>query len=87
MSDAKALEEIKQLAARNSIVYTSHARKRMQQRGADRNDVKNALISATSATWQDDHDTWRVAGGSDLDGDDLTVYVDIQADVVVVTIT
>jgi len=44
------------------------------------------LLSATSASWQHDRETWRVDGGVDGDGDDLTVIVDLEADVIVVTI-
>lgn len=58
----------------------------MDERGAVADDVVNALVTATSAVWQPDRSTWKVSGGSDLDRDDLTVAVDIQADVVVVTI-
>ena len=31
-------------------------------------------------------DTWCVSGGHDLDGDELTVIVAVEADVVVVTV-
>jgi hypothetical protein len=62
-----------------------HARERMATRGVIVGDVLNALISATSAGWQHDHETWRVGGGVDLDGDDLTVIVGLEADVIVVT--
>lgn len=55
------LDEIKRLAARNSIVFPTHALKCMRERGADRHDVKNALLTATSATWQDDHQSWKVS--------------------------
>lgn len=85
MSNA-VLDEIKRLAARNSIVFPTHALKCMRERGADRHDVKNALLTATSATWQDDHQSWKDSGGVDLDGDDLRVAVDVEANVVVITI-
>jgi hypothetical protein len=87
VSDSKALAEIQTLAARNFIRYSSHARKRMSQRGATAADVRKALLTATAADWQVDHQTWHVTGGTDTDGDDLTCNVAIEADVVVVTIT
>ena len=85
MNDTKALAEIQRLASLNQIVYTSHALLRMDTRGASRNDVRRALITATSARRQD-RGTWRVEGGRDLEGDDLTAIVDIEADVIVVTL-
>jgi hypothetical protein len=86
VGDARALDEIKKLAARNYIRFTSHAIARMRQRGANRADVKNALLSASDATWQTDHQSWHVTGGVDLDGDELSLAVDIEADVVVITV-
>ena len=48
--------------------------------------MEHALLGATSATEQRDRGCWRVQGGVDLDGDDLTVIVALEADVVVVTL-
>lgn len=83
--DTKALGEIQRLARLDRIVLTRHAAKRMDQRGAKRGDVRAALVSATSALAQDGGG-WRVAGGCDREGDDLTVIVDIEADVLVITL-
>lgn len=58
----------------------------MRKRGAVPDDVRNALITATAAIWQPTEGTWKVTGGVDLEGDELTACVDIMADVVVVTI-
>lgn len=58
----------------------------MRERGATPADVKRALLTASRATWQPDHQTWKVAGGTDRDGDDLTLAVVVEADVVVVTL-
>ncbi len=85
VNDTKALAEIQRLASLNRIVYTGHALTRMDDRGASRADVRSALITATSARRQE-RGTWRVEGGRDLDGDDLTAVVDIEADVIVVTV-
>jgi hypothetical protein len=87
VGEPKVLAEIKALAARNFIRYSSHALRRMSQRGATTTDVRKALLSATDVTWQLDHQTWHLTGGVDADGDDLTCNVVIEADVVVVTIT
>lgn len=83
---AKALAEIHRLAQLNYIRYTGHADGRMRKRGARQDDVRNALLTATAATWQDEQGNWRLTGGVDLDGDELTACVDLMADVVVVTI-
>ena len=85
MNDTKALSEIQRLARLNRIVYTGHAILRMDDRGASRDDVRSALITATSARLQE-RGTWRVDGGRDLEGDDLTAIVDLEADVIVVTL-
>lgn len=86
MNDAKALGEIQWLARLDRIVITSHARRRREERGATEADVRNALLTATAAFRQADRDNWRVEGGVDIDGDDLTLICDIEADVIVVTL-
>jgi hypothetical protein len=86
VTDAEALEEIQRLAGLGRVVYTKHARDRMSDRGATARDVRKALLSATDATYQADRQNYRVSGGTDTDGDDLTVIVDLEADVIVVTI-
>lgn len=58
----------------------------MIQRTASRRDVEHALLGGHHALYQEDRATWCVRGGVDLDGDELTVIVDLQADVVVVTL-
>jgi hypothetical protein len=82
----KALAEIKARAAVNRVAFTSHALARMAQRGANRRDVLNALGSASGAQWQTDHETWKVDGGVDQDGDELTVCVLIEGDLIVCTL-
>jgi len=85
VSDA-ALAEIKRKATGNQVSFTGHARKRMAQRGAIARDVISALVTATSATWQTDNQNYRVEGGVDLDGDEMTVIVTIEANVIVITL-
>ncbi|HWU86524.1 MAG TPA: DUF4258 domain-containing protein [Kofleriaceae bacterium] len=85
MHDPSALAEIHRLAHLNRIAFSTHAQRRLAERGAEREDVRVALTSSTSASRQD-RGTWRVAGGRDRAGDELTVIVDIEADVIVVTI-
>lgn len=81
-----ALDQIKRLAGGGQIVVTFHARGRMAERGATFEDIRRALTTAGRATWQADRQNWKVEGGADLDGDEMTVIVDIEVDVIVVTL-
>lgn len=38
-------------------------------------DLREALLTAADASWQEEHGTWRLTGGRDIDGDALTVAV------------
>lgn len=86
MSDARALAEIKRLASLGRVDYPAHALERMDERGVERDDVIRALLTASRARWQSNHGTWCVEGGIDRAGDDLTVIVVIEADLVVITV-
>lgn len=86
MNDARALAEIQRLCRLDRIVITRHANQRMNNRGASELDVRKALLTATAAIRQADRDNWRVEGGVDTDGDDLTLICDIGVDVIVVTL-
>lgn len=79
------LAEIHRLAAANRIRLTAHAKLRMLERGAENEDVRSGLITATAATLQEDG-RHEVTGGVDGDGDDLDLVVVVEADVVVVTL-
>jgi hypothetical protein len=58
-------------------------------RGVKWSDLQAALLTATDALWQEDHGTWKIIGGTDLDGDPLilAVVVDRQGDDVYVWTT
>jgi hypothetical protein len=59
----------------------------MNKRGADRDDVRNALCGAKSCRPSSDGPgRWVVAGGLDLSGDALTAVVVIESGVLVVTV-
>lgn len=85
-NDAETLAEIQRLARRDRVVMTAHASQRMRERGATPRDIRRALLTATSAIYQDDRDNWRLDGGMDMDGDDLMLICDLEADVIVVTL-
>lgn len=92
MNAREAYDEIRRLASKGYIRFVApHAYDRMDERGATKEDVRNALVTAhrvhrqTNPKWNADR--WEVTGGVDLEGDVLRVIVEIEADVVVVTIT
>jgi hypothetical protein len=57
----------------------------MEERDAKPSDVRAALLSATAALAQE-RGSWRVTGGCDRVGDDLTLIIDLMADVIVITL-
>jgi hypothetical protein len=85
-NDARALGEIQWLARLGRIAITPHARQRMDERDASVSDVCRALRTARAALRQADRNNWRLQGGVDVDGDELTLICDIEADVIVVTL-
>jgi hypothetical protein len=85
MDAQEALAQIRGLAAAGRYILKSHARDRMRERGAQPGDVRQALIDAAKCVWQPDRYNWRVTG-PDLEGDDLTLAVEIEENVIVVTV-
>lgn len=45
LSDAEVLKKVKQLVSANKIRWTTHAEKRMAERGIDKGQVKKCLLS------------------------------------------
>jgi hypothetical protein len=61
------------------FIFTFHAEvERGPQRGAKYHDIKSAILSAKAAEKQP-NGSWRLTGGTDLDGDDLTVAIVVDA--------
>jgi len=58
----------------------------MAERGAVLRDVQSALLTATRATWQAEHGSWKVSGGLDLDGEELVVAIEFTGDLLVRTV-
>jgi hypothetical protein len=85
----EALDEVIRMATQGRYILTSHARLRSRERGGVRErDIRHALVNATSC--REDRDPnhasdWKVEG-PDMDGDDLTLCVIIEDDVVVCTV-
>jgi len=80
---ANALADIRGYAAANRIRILRHAWQRMGERGEQYEDVRHALADARRCKAAD-QGRWKVSG-DDLDGDELTLVVAIEAGVVVVT--
>lgn len=82
----EVLEQAKAAASRGLVGYSRHAHDRMNERGARAEDVLLAMKEATGATLKD-NGTWRLSGGTDWDGDELDVVLDVRLDPIrVVTI-
>lgn len=86
MEAAAALALAKECAAAGMVRFVGHALQRMNERGATARDVIHALETATRARPSDKPGRWRLQGGEDLDGEDLTVVVAFDGEVVVITL-
>lgn len=83
MTPRQALRDIQGFAKAYRIRFVRHASERMAQRGADREDVRRALMTATSCAASGER--WKVSG-VDVEGDELTVVCVLEDGVVVVTV-
>ena len=79
MDAAAALALAKECAAAGMVRFIGHAVQRMSERGATARDVLHALQTATRARPSDKPGRWRLQGGDDLDGEELTVVVESMA--------
>ena len=62
-------------------------RDRTRPDGIRAKDVETAVLSATTAVFNNEKLTWKLVGGTDIDGDALTVVVAVRDDgVLVVTL-
>lgn len=80
----EALQDVRGYASAGRVVVTSHARQRMQERGARMADVQAALAGATRCEPAKEN-RWKVTG-PDLDGDELSAIVVVEDGVVVITL-
>lgn len=87
MTKDEALRDVRGLAAAGRVRFTRHARTRAAERAGGSTvgelHVIHALKQAATCTANDDK--WRVTG-PDLDGDELTAVVVLEAGVIVVTV-
>jgi len=78
MTPTQALSAAQAAARVGRLKFSGHARQRMKERGATEQHVNRAVITATRASWQPEYGTWLLYGGTDLDGDDLQVAVELN---------
>lgn len=63
-----------------------HVRQRLSERGATIKCLARALQTAKTAMYQQENGRWRLEGGVDTDGDDLTLIIEVRDGVLVVTL-
>lgn len=78
VTPAEVLASAKLAAKLRQILLSVHARKRFQERGVQPADLASAIETATHADWSEEHGSWTLSGGVDLDGDPLRVAIFID---------
>lgn len=89
MTPNEVLSYVAGAARLGRVSVIRHARERMQQRNLNQRDLYNALQTAKVATFDAERGyegRWLLSEGKALDGDDLDVAVELDGDVVVVTV-
>ena len=87
ISPQEALARARGAARFGRFAFTTHAIDKMDERNVQAVDVRQAMRSATTATWNEDEGTWLLKGGRDAGGVGLQVVVAIDGiDVRVVTV-
>lgn len=89
MTPNEVLSYVAGAARLRRVVVIQHAWERMQQRRLKLNDLLNALQTAKTATFEPDRGydgRWLLSEGKALDGDALDVAVELDGEVVVVTV-
>jgi len=80
MTDAEALAEIQRRSAEGRISESTHARRRMNERGALLRDVRAAIASAKTCACVELDEKWKLSGGVDTDGAELVVVAALTTD-------
>lgn len=89
MTPEQVLSYVAGAARLGRVSVSRHARVRMQQRNLNQRDLYNALQTAKVATLDPERGyegRWLLSEGKALDGDELDVAVELDGDVVVVTV-
>jgi hypothetical protein len=80
MTPDEALNRAKTFAFQDRIRFTFHGKVEARNASASPGDVQQAIQTATLAKYDTSKKTWRIEGGRDLDGDDLTVVLVLEDD-------
>ena len=75
MTPAEVLTFAKGAGTTNQFDVSDHA---FDSHNATRRDVRFALKSATRASYQPDKDRWRIEGGTDDEGQPLSLVLDFE---------
>ncbi len=78
MTPDEFLTFAKTCATQSRVRLSRHGHEQMQARRATAADVRAAILSATRARHQPVENAWKLLGGTDIDGDDLTVVVAVD---------
>ncbi|MDX2054059.1 MAG: DUF4258 domain-containing protein [Polyangiaceae bacterium] len=78
LPSSEVLELAKRAAGLRQLRYRRHAHLRMAQRNVSDVDVELAVLSCTRATWRAKEENWKLSGGRDFDGDDLSLGIAVD---------
>lgn len=78
LEPVEALARAQQAARLWQVRLRIYARDRAKERNTRAPDIRNAILTAAQAIWCPNEGTWRLEGGTDIDGDGLTVVVAID---------
>ncbi len=84
MDANEALATVRAAGTQNTLRLSFHVMYEHPERGISARDLHAAAASASSAQLQENR-KWKISGGVDLDGDDLTLICVLVDDVFVVT--
>ena len=85
MTGKASLRLIRALAGEGRVLFSSHAEDEATRMGVSLEDVVFALAHAQQCLWQPKTETWKVKGNDRFE-EPMVIVVDIQDDLVVVTV-
>ena len=91
MGKAEALKKVKSILRTGSVIFTGHARKRMEERGFDAQDIEHVLKNGAIFKEAEPHPRtgkWNYnIEGETVDGNNLRVTVEIRPNNVIIIST
>ena len=89
MTPEEVLRHVAGAARVRQLIVVRHARERMHQRGLAMNDLYNALKTAKKAAFDQERGQegrWLLSEGTAVDGEPMNVAVELNGQVIVVTV-